>query len=421
LQFVTVERHDIAERARAFAQRPQLPAQFAGEPEAAGTREIDLDKEHWKDLARFINLNDWKSGTRFVVHSSRKHDCGPIHVNGKSLCIEFASDAPLFSFEPQNEKDAFIKVTGGTIEIVNANFRIGPSTKPSPHWFLDVQDGSFSIRNCTLQGQIFENATYSGLIHFSAGRSATSASDTLAPHWGHVRNSFLFTTHTVLGGDMAADNLMLEDSILVSSARVFDLRLGSSSPAIDIHSCTLSAGTDHFHFKADPSAARAPRPRIFVEDTVFAPPVRPDGDSTSQPALIGGVTESQIADRLDWWEYACAYSRFVTLPGQVAGNSGAAGALDAWSRLAGPAHILRSTDAAGAVILKRDLPQLKETVPSDFRLQALAKAATWSDLGTPIGANQVINAPPSVKRPVPAAKTPAAERKAPPPTKGSGL
>ena len=143
-------------RADALSKRPKVPLSFAVQSTGdSNVREINLDnpkRRELENLARFINHSDWKSGTRFLVRGTNKKTCGPIHVTNRSLCIEFVDETPpLLTFEDtrgeSRDHPAFITVTGGTIEIVHANFRVGSSAKHLPHWLLDVKDGSFSIRD----------------------------------------------------------------------------------------------------------------------------------------------------------------------------------------------------------------------------------------------------------------------------------
>ncbi len=149
-------------RADAFSKRPKVPLPLGSQVTDDSTvREINLDnpnRREYENLARFINHADWKSGTRFLVHGTNKKSCGPIHVTNRSLSIEFVDPTPpMLTFEDAKSESrdhpAFITVTGGTIEIVHANFRVGSAAqKRLPHWLLDVKDGSFAITRLLPRG-----------------------------------------------------------------------------------------------------------------------------------------------------------------------------------------------------------------------------------------------------------------------------
>jgi hypothetical protein len=361
-------------------------------------REINLDNPKRKDLenlAKFINRQDWKSGTRFRVRGTNKKTCGPIHVVNHSLRIEFVDETPpqLTFEEPRGDvgdRAGFITVSGGTIEIVNANFRVGSSAKHSPHAFLDVKDGNFSIRDSTIEGPAFEKTGYEGLIHFSSVRAAAAvAGGKKQTSCGQIRNSFLHTGKNLLSGELASQNLILENSILAANGRVFDLRIPSTSStpsAIDLDACTLAAGDEYFHFDAGAVGKATSRIRVFAENTVFAPPLQTTGNAGAKPVLIGGLSPASFADAIDWWEYACAYSNLIALPAAEGDGIGTRDPVTGWSRVTGRAHIVRSVGSANAVVLPRDLPPAKDLSQSDFRLKSEAEAATWTDTGTPIGA-----------------------------------
>jgi hypothetical protein len=400
-------------RADAFSKRPKVPPSFVGASTGdSNVRQINLDNPQRKELenlARFINRPDWKTGTRFLVRGTNKKTCGPIHVTNRSLRIEFVDETPpLLTFEEprgdSRDHSAFITVTGGTIEIVHANFRVVSSAKHLPHWFLDVKDGSFSIRDSAIEGPPFEKTGYEGLIHFSSAHSATVPgaavpgatvpgaavpTGTKQTFCGQIRDSFLRGGKNLLSGDLASRNLIVENSVLAANGRVFDLRLPSKSAtpsAVDLRACTLAAGDEYFHFDAAAAGKAASRVRVFAENTVFAPPLQTTGNAGAKAVLIGGLPPTSIADAIDWWEYACAYSNLIGLPNSEGEGVGTRDSLTAWRQVAGRAHIVRSVANANAVVLPRDLPPAKELVPSDFRLKNEAEAATWSDTGTPIGA-----------------------------------
>ena len=216
-------------------------------------REVDLDnptRKEFENLARFINRSDWKSGTRFRVHGTNKKICGPIHVTNRSLSIEFVDAAPpQITFEvtkgESRELPAFISVTGGTLEIINANFRVGSTAKHLPHWLLEVKNGNFSIRDSSLDGPSFERTGYQGLLHFTSSHSTTARPD--QPLFGAIVNSFLRTGKTMLSGELAERNVFIENSILAAGGRVLDLQIPATTgplSTLDLARCTLAAGEE---------------------------------------------------------------------------------------------------------------------------------------------------------------------------------
>jgi hypothetical protein len=406
-------------RASVFSNPPAIPPALAKlAAETSNVKEIDLDNANRRDenLAKYINKADWRSGTRFVVRGTNKKVCGPIHVSNKrSLTIEFADPAPLLTFEDtkgelRGDHSAFISVTGGgSIEIVNANFRVGSTAKRLPRWLLDVKDGSFSIRDSSIDGPAYDKPGYEGLIHMSSTRSPGSGKET-ETLCGEIRNSFIRTSKSALSGDLVARNLILDNSILAANGRIFDLRApiaASTVSMIDLAACTLAAGDEYFHFDTLPGAGAGAKPapsvRILADETVFGPPLQAGAKSEEKrPLLISGLPPESIASVVEWWEYACAYSNLISLP-----NAGSAHSrrepMGEWRQIAGAGHIVRPLDGPSAVLLQKDLPAAKDLTQGDFHLKSVAEAITWSDMGAPIGA--VLATRTAAASPVPKSKS----------------
>jgi hypothetical protein len=265
-----------------------------------------------------------------------------------------------------------------------------------------VRGGNFSIRNCNLSGPPREYAGYEDLIRFSSSQDQSLPGGDGERFLGSVRDSFLSSVRNLCSGDLSARNLFFENSLLVAGNRIFDVRLptGPASSVLDLRSCTLSAGAEYFHFSTRSTEGASNRESVFVENSLFAPPVRQAKGAPSRTVLIGSASPDFLRERVDWWEYGNAYSDLIELPGwdtsAGAKSDGLADPLESWRQIAGPAHIVRSIAQSGAVLLPGDVLTVKDVSPADFRLKAEAQAATWSDTGKAVGAE--IDAQP-VRRP----------------------
>jgi hypothetical protein len=296
---------DMIRRADAFSRRPpvlsELDEEAAG---AASVREIDLDEKK-SDLAKSINAAP--SGTRFLVHGSKKKTCSPIRIVNRSLSIEFDKGLVLAfddrKVDASDDHNAFITVTGGSIEIVNATMRIEFSPKPSTRRLLDIRGAGFSLRGCNLQGPRREYPSYEELIRFSSSQDESLAAGESDSFAGSVRDSFLSSPRNLFTGDLSARSLVLSNSLLVAGGRLFTLRLpsGPSPSALDLRSCTLSAGGEYFHFNAKSNQAASNRARVFVENSLFAPPVHRTGGNASPAVLLGSAVDESFGVRVDWW------------------------------------------------------------------------------------------------------------------------
>ena len=429
---------DMIRRADAFSRRPAVGPELDAEATPKRVvREIDLDNPGHPskaDLAKIINEADWPSGTRFLVHGTKKKMCGPIHVVNRSLSIEFVDKGLVLGFDDRKsdssaDHNAFITVTGGSIEIVNATLRIESSTRASTHRLLDVRAGNFSIRNCTLAGPRREYPAYEELIRFSSSQNEALTASEGETFSGLVRNSFLSSPKTLFRGDLSARNLICENSLFVAGNRIFDLRLpiGPSPSALDLRSCTLSAGGEYFHFGTNSADGASNRSRVFVENSLFAPPVHQAETGSPHAALVGSVSAEFFRERVDWWEYGSAYSDLIQLPGsgplaEGSKSDGTIEPLQSWQQVAGPAHIVRSIAGAGAVLLPGDVSTVKEADAADFRLKPEAQAATWSDTGKAVGAELNLNVqPPRPVKRAPAPKPVAPKKSVTPKTPAAHL
>jgi serine/threonine protein kinase len=436
---VAVTSADMIARAGAFSHRISVAAEPAeGATAGASVREINLDVPNHvtkDDLAKSINRTDWPSGTRFLVHGTKRKLCSPIRVSNRSFTIEFLDKELVLAFddrrvEASSDREAFITVTGGSIEIVNATIRIESSSRPSTHRLLDVHGGNFTIRGSNLSGPRHENPGYDELIRFSS-----SVDESISPTEGDqfvglVRNSFLSSIRNLISGDLSSRHLVFENSLLVAENRIFDLRLpaGPGPSGLDLRSCTLSAGTEYFHFNTRTAAGTLNRAHVFVENSVFAPPVRPTKGGSTRATLFGSASGDLLRERVDWWEYGNAYSDLIELPGggssPGATNFAGADPLGGWRDLAGPAHIIRTVGQPGAVLLPGDMPTANEVSPADFRLKEESVAATWSDTGKPVGVDLEAQPVHHTKRaltPKPAAKPGSPKKSSAPQNQGGGL
>ena len=396
---LAVSSPDMVRRADAFSHR--LPAISELDEEAAGgpsVREIDLDNPKKADLAKSINSADWPSGTRFLVHGTKKKMCSPIRVANRSLSIEFDKGLVLAfddrKADPSDDRNAFITVTGGSIEIVNATMRIESSTKSATHRLLDVRGGKFSIRNCNLLGPRHDYPGYEELIRFSSSQDESIPAGEGEALTGSVRNSFLLSPRNLFTGDLSARNLVLSNSLLVSGGRLFNVRLpsGPSSSVLDLRSCTLSAGGEYFHFNTKSADGASNPARVFVENSLFAPPVRRTDGSSSRAALIGSATGESFRERVDWWEYANAYSSLIQLPGSSQCNPSPMLPWTRWragstlpaprtscGRSGGPA---RSCSRATCRRSKRSSPRSFDSSPRLWRPPGPTPARRWEPNST---------------------------------------
>ena len=399
---LTLPANDLIGRVRALAHRPVPPAPVVNRGSAPRVVQVDLNRE---DLGRVVSSPDWTSGTVFIATGSGPQTSSPIRVKGKSLRIEFRQaegrelELSARPIDPQDIaeegdfSDAFIAIRGGTIEIVGGNLKIPrTTTRPFPRWFLYAEDANFVLQDCLVSGALAPASRNKGLIRWST-TGQTASTPAYAGRYAHhalIRNSFLSAYGTVvqmIGIDQA---LEVDNSVLAGVRHVLEIDIGHEGKqirgAVALNRCTLSAGHRFFALRAIRRAEPPVEPfRFFVTQTVFAPPVE-----STQPGgaiLLAVSDEAAIkGHQLQWWGYANGYSR--TIGSYLSGASIGAGSFDsAWLKTWAPAACLFPIADRGDVALKRKYPPVTRLTVSDFELHPASKAARWSDLQRPIGAD----------------------------------
>lgn len=393
----------VFEKAVALAARPRIPEDLFPVLDSA-KRTINLD-DRTVDLGRIISGDDWESGTTFEITGTGPKSSSPIRVRNKSLRIEFDAAARagmtvqfVDSNKEKGDANAFISVSGGNIEIVNANFKILLSTSGQHMpWLLGVTDGSFSVRNSSLVGQLLVNPVNEGLIRWSRS-SGSNAVQTSGDYeqFAHVTGSYLVSRGVVLSSDVANCGALIERSLLASPERIFALKLSQQAAgpnsAVEVRRCSLSAGREFFDVSGAAAGRVALAPlRLFVENTAFLPPpAASDADALAPAVVLSYAGYAKLDRQVEWWEDANGYAESIG-PFQVDSTSKESLKSSGVSRESWPAawdglHIVRPLLHTDGVLLAKELPKLTEMGAEDFRLLPNSKATAWTATGEAIGA-----------------------------------
>ena len=397
---------EIMRRVAALADRPILPPAIFESSDPVRSIHIDLAKE---DLGKVISRGDWRSGTLFVASGAGTRKSSPIHVRGISIRIEFRQTGNLpLQIEPKavNARtaaregllsDALISVDeGGRIEIAHGRFRIPNSRSVSyPKWLLVARNGSFLFEDCVVLGPLSDNSRTEGLIRWErpADASVKSMDAGRYEQYGEIRDSYFKSFGKLLQLDIAGRALFVRNSVLVSSGDLFNFNIRGDRPLIHgtahIEHSTLSAARSFFKVSADPRNQPAAKPlQLFVENTVFAPPV--GGAAKNGPILLAyNAVYARTEQQMQWWGQANGYTHLLRKhldgPAEKGGDSEQFEA--GWAKAWGSTACLRPLHGSGAIALKKPLPPATRLEPADFALHPSSKAVRWTIGGKPIGAN----------------------------------
>ncbi len=393
-------------RAAGLVDRPKPPDSVIGNSPSDNVIRVDVAKV---DLGKFLSKRKWSSGTTVIVTASdfKSKRSSLIEVRNKSLQLWFKRSGTMpVTVEPRvfkqrlNDQDgynAFITVENGSLEIVNGNFSI-PSTSHAalPRWFLSIRDGSFSFRNCYLQGPMIDNTSFRGWIEWTSSRQLMSKrTATGPPNFGVLVNSYLVSAGKVMKADFRRRQFFIKNCLLVSLDELFELSLigfdSTISASFDISRSTLSATNSVFRIRSSKLSGPATVPLTFyVDETVFGPPIKLSRIARPQTTLLTCADSVRQNRQIDWWGTSNGYAfdiKYFQSPPSSSSDRPRQNFESSWCKNWEPTRIFRPLSGPDGIRLKKNQLQRSKVAASDFELDSSSRAATWAEGETAIGAN----------------------------------
>ena len=388
----------ILARATGLAHRPRWP-----HPRPAQRPVLSLNLSDHPDLGRFLADNPPPPNAVIIVEGSGRTVTSPIVVGTAGIRILFKDsnrDQPLVLVPespdavansvttPNNSSPtaSMFSVNGGTLELVGGRFQL--QEPGGPAWFLRVTDGHFVIRDCSLLGPRGSASTLGGLIDVNGSTTIGS---------GRILGSFLAGGGSLIRTQCQHRSLLVTDSLLFSTGKVFDLDLSTSRRScLDIRRSTLSGGESVFNLRAtEPGISDAnPTDRrpldLFIDETVFAAGISSTHDGEPQAAIISIRKQVLDAGLLRWWG---AHNGFTPLRRQYLVDPGRPTPSERWgtarhfASLFPSPHRIRPLDGPRAIPLATPLPKATQLRPTHFRIAATSLGLKWAPGGRPIGAD----------------------------------
>lgn len=364
----------------AESARPRVPDNLDA-PFVGLEVRLDLAKNGLK-LDRILNGPDCPDGARVVLTASKKVLLEPVVLKGKSLRIEFDTGNDPLVIEPRtlagvDRPDALFRVEGGRLDLVNARLRIPPSESSSyPLRLLHVVDGSFAVRRCVLLGQFGAAAQDVPTIEWEGGDDPS--------RFGVIEDSLVAGQSQAIGGRLQGQLLEVSNSVVVSGSDAlrFVVAPGKVAGTVHLSRTTLSAAAAFFRFEP-PADGPAGRLQVFVDESVYGPPVSESNDL----ALLLQQAHGDRTAALDWWETRTAVSdRIQRFRVADDARNAKQDVNDAWVRGWGPDHINETVSGPFSVILAARQIDLTKPQPADFELDSKSAAATAAADGGPLGA-----------------------------------
>ncbi|MEW4528577.1 protein kinase [Maioricimonas sp. JC845] len=371
----------LVDRLIAIGSRPRLPKKFGEDMEFPNTVEFDLGRGG-QAFASFINGPKCPDGTHVILTGTGLNYLQPFAVKGKQLRLEFrtSADAPLIirpvaADDPDDAAEALVTIESGSVDLVNASIRIPHSQRRGyPRRVIKAVDGSFSIRNCRLQGPISrEDATAPPLVECFAGAGSGQQK------YGLILNSFLSTDSACLGGDLSDRLVEVNNSILYGLNNVVSVQSPRSDGYLLMQDSTVTGGQSIIQLtSADDVSGRL---HVFVKHSVVTSPPK----SGSADPVVVALPDGALSDnRLTWWEEGVGYA------GELKGHRRDPETVPfsaSWRSAYGPAHVIRPLTGPRGVLLANVLPAPERIAAENFRLLPACDASAWHEDGGPIGAD----------------------------------
>ncbi|QDU38839.1 Serine/threonine-protein kinase PrkC [Maioricimonas rarisocia] len=371
----------LVDRLIAIGSRPRLPKKFGEAMDFPNRVEFDLARGG-NEFASFVNSPKCPDGTHIVLTGTGLNYLQPFTVKGKRLRLEFRSgvDAPFIiqpvaADDPSDAAEALVTVESGTVDLVNAHIRIPHSRRRGyPARVVKVEDGSFSIRNCRLQGPVNREEFHAPPLVECVKRPENGER-----RYGLILNSFLSTDSACLGGDLSGRLVEVNNSIMYGLSDVLSVRSAATDGYLLMQDSTVTGGQSIVQLASAGDAAG--KLHVFVKHSVVTSPPK---SAMAEPVVLAMPADALSSDHLTWWEEGVGYA------GELKGHRRAPETVPFsgnWRGAYGPAHVIRPLTGHRGVLLASVLPAPERLAAENFRLLPACEAASWHDDGGPIGAD----------------------------------
>jgi len=377
------------QRAVALGTRPALPQVLLKPTEPVQVRKVDLKKE---DLGVVLNRGDWPSGTQFEATGSGIHTMTPARIENKNVRVVFrqADGVPLrIQHQGKSPAGALFTISGGTLELTQGTLEHITGAKATD-WLIQAMNSTVILNGCRLQGIEQDAGKPLGLVAWATAIGKGGADPALV-----IRDSFLAGAGTGVRAEIGRGPIIVRNSIVAIRGDALDLRpLRSETPgALDLDHVTVSATRAALRVESPTGAEPVAIPfRMFVERTVFAPPLSfRTGDNSASTVLeyAGPVREQNL---VDWWGASNGVSwqvpHFVRKADDTGAASDARTGVTAWKGHWDKGHDIRLLTGDKGVYLAGELPlRWRDLKPATFSLHPDCQGITWAEGGRAIGAN----------------------------------
>lgn len=391
------------ERINAHLDKPQIENQIKDVFAKAKTVTFDMTK---RDLAEFLNSSAISGPTNVIVSGQGTCYTMPIQLENKQVRLQFQQQTggtPLvieLKLSPASIKKrprkktstritSFITLRNSTLDLVGGHFRIATNRRGViPKHFLDSQNSLISLKQCELNAILVNDKRFQSVVYIDSKQMSQI----------RVDYSYLATSGTVVESRGSKLNIDVQNSLLLSQADLFAFDNPSPNPAsikVMLSNSTFASGNSVFVFPKTKEEAKTDQFRVqfFVDESLFIP--APSASSTRsdlQTASLFSIPQSlRESKKLQWWGSSNGFmiERLNLFAENGSGSqTNKATFLQEMAKLFGTDANQRALAIQGGIILEEQkLPPLVKIKPTHLRLLPTCKAANWSELKQPIGAD----------------------------------
>ncbi|QDU11408.1 serine/threonine protein kinase [Gimesia aquarii] len=393
-------------RISAYQDRPQNYDQLRKVFTKAKTVTFDMTKG---DLSEFLKSSAISGPTNVLVNGEGICYTSPIILENKQVRLQFqqkAGGSPLIvqlklspSATPKRSRDkkstaisSFFTSRNSTLEMVGGNFQIAAERRGViPKHFLICQNSRVALDQCVLKAMLFNEKRFQSVVYVEPA-AAKQTSQVM------IDRSFLTASGTIVESRALRLSLEIQNGLLLGLQNLFTFdapRSGSPSIQVSLKQSTFAPGGSVFTFQESlGTSAGTGSLQIFADDSIFMPApstsaVRADLSRTV--SLFAIPPSLQKKKLIQWWGSSNGFMierlNLLAESGN-ASQSTSTTFLEAMKSLFGEEVTQRPLVSPGGIILQEQkLPPLVKIMSSDFQLLSTCKAATWSELKQPIGAN----------------------------------
>tara|TARA_R110002111_G_scaffold262869_1_gene342148 strand:- start:61598 stop:65935 length:4338 start_codon:yes stop_codon:yes gene_type:complete len=396
-------------RIQAYLGKPQIEQGIHDQFTKAKTVAFDMTKG---DLSEFLNGSAVSGPTNVTVSGQGICYTSPILIENKQIRLQFQpkkGEHPIVElklFSPSAQKlsrdqktagiSSFITLKNSTLEIIGGKFRISSERKGVvPQHFLVCQNSRVALDQCALDAMLINDRRFQSVV--SVAPSTNGKPDQIL-----MNHTFLSSSGTIIESHTPQLGVAVQNSLLLSLRDIFALETekSASPPSIylSLNQSTFAPGGSVFAFQQiSEGTAAGPAPvQIFADDSVFmpAPATSAVRSDFSRSAALFSIPQGFLEKkRIQWWGDSDGF--MIERLDLLAGSGSSSQQTDAeflkeMSRLFGEETNQNALAIRGGIILQEQkLPPLIKIEPVHFQLLPTCKAASWSELKQPLGADPV--------------------------------